>query len=97
MKKLILPLLFTFLSASAAEYKGEDIDGNTYDCVAYSYSTGNYYYTYVEFDGDVARLIFSNGGYIYLTMDDEVIEDADDIDCYDYNTGIYWELNVDLD
>lgn len=97
MKKLLIPFLFLFFSASAAEYKGQDIDGTNYNCTAYSYSTGNYYYVTVEFQGSDCYIYFSNGGYITVTLDEEVIEDPSSISAYCYNNGVYWVLDVDLD
>ena len=97
MKKLITFLL-TFLLAStiyAAEYQGRNIDGIEFDCTAYSYDTGKWYFVTVEFDGDEATITFSNGGHITITLDDEVIEDPSSIDAYDYDTGVFWELDVD--
>ncbi len=77
MKKIIaaiLTVLFVSFNIHSAEYKGQNIDGIEYDCTAYSYSTGKYYYVTVEFDGDEATITFSNGGYIILTLDDEEID-----------------------
>ena len=79
----------------AAEYRGEDVDGNTYDATAYSYSTGRYYNVTVEFSGDEATIHFQRGGHIALTMDDEEIEDPHDISCYDYEHSVFWDLDVD--
>ena len=79
----------------AAEYLGEDIDGVEYDCTAYSYSTGNYYYVTVVFDGDEVQINFSNGGYITVTLDNEVIDDPHSIGAFHYERGTYWELDVD--
>jgi hypothetical protein len=98
LKNKIVKLILSFLFLSntyAAEYKGKNIDGIEFDCSAYSYSTGNWYYVTVEFDGDEATITFSNGGYITLTLDDEVIEDPSAIDAYDYDKGVFWELEVD--
>ena len=67
----LLALLFVFSSNTyAAEYNGRNIDGIEFDCSAYSYDTGNWYYVTVEFSGDVATITFSHGGYITLTLDD---------------------------
>jgi hypothetical protein len=101
MKNLKLSLLILFLLTStyqdiySAEYLGENIDNTEYDCTAYSYSTGNYYYVTVEFSGDEATITFSNGGYITVTLDNEVIDDPSSISAYDYNKSVFWELNVD--
>lgn len=101
MKNLKLSMLIIFIIISSyqyiysAEYLGKNIDDIEYDCTAYSYSTGNYYYVTVEFSGDEATITFSNGGYITVTLDDEVIDDPSSISAYDYNKSVYWELEVD--
>jgi hypothetical protein len=98
MKMKIVTLLMALLLVSniySAEYKGQNIDGIEFDCSAYSYGTGNWYYVTLEFDGDEATITFSNGGYITLTLDDEVIDDPSAIDAFDYDKSVYWELEVD--
>jgi hypothetical protein len=94
---LIFITYFTLLSfkLSPAEYKGQNIDGIEFDCTAYSYSTGKYYYVTVEFDGDEATLTFANGNTVILTLDDEEIDDPSAISAYDYERGVYWDLDVD--
>ncbi len=95
MKIVILFLTILFVPVSyAADYKGSNIDGIEFECSAYSYDTGYWYYVTVEFDGDEATITFSNGGYITLTLDDEVIEDPSSIEAYDYNRGVFWEFEV---
>jgi hypothetical protein len=87
--------LFLFQDVFAAEYNGQNIDGIEYDCSAYSYSTGNYYYVTVVFDGDEAMITFSHGGYIILTLDDAEIGSPNSISAYDYKRGAFWELDVE--
>jgi hypothetical protein len=88
-------LVFASDRLHAAEYQGRDVDGETFSCTAFSYSTGRYYYGQVEFDGDEATFYFQNGGHISLTIDDEEIEEPDSISAFDYSNGVYWELDVD--
>jgi len=98
MKKVMMILLSGLLLpvfSYSAEYLGKNVDGIEYDCTAYSYDTGNYYYVTLEFDGDEAIITFDHGGYITVTLDDEEIDDPDAIDAYDYDKGVYWELEVD--
>jgi len=100
MKTKLTTFLLTLLLTStstiyAAEYNGKNIDGIEFDCSAYSYDTGNWYYVTVEFDGDEATITFSNGGYITLTLDNEVIDDPSAIEAFDYDKNVYWELEVD--
>jgi len=99
MKRVITIFLaeMLFLNFSySAEYLGKNIDRIEYDCTAYSYDTGNYYYVTVEFDGDEATIIFDHGGHVTVTLDDEEIADPDSIDAYDYDTSVFWELEVDI-
>ncbi|MFH1581966.1 MAG: hypothetical protein ABIC39_07895 [Pseudomonadota bacterium] len=101
MKKFLAILMIAgFIISSkamAAEYNGYDIDGESFSCTAYSYDTGNYYYVTVEFSGSDVTIYFDNGGYITVTIDDEVIDDPSSISAYDYDKGAYWDLDVDLD
>ena len=82
--------------AHAAEYLGNDVDGDAFDCVAFSYSTSNYYNLVCEFDGDDVILYFPNGGHIRVTMDSDEIDDPSSISAYDYDRGVYWDLDVDM-
>jgi len=79
----------------AADYNGSVIDGNTYDCTAFSYDTGNFYNVTVDFSGDEATIYFNNGGHITITLDSEEIEDPNSISAYDYSKGVFWDLDVD--
>ena len=91
-----LTVLSPLCNAHAAEYLGENIDGQAYDCTAYSYSTSNYYDVQCEFDGDEAVISFPNGGHITVTMDSEEIDNPSSISAYDYGRGVYWDLDVSL-
>ena len=94
-KFVVACLLVLTTVASAAEYNGRNIDGEEYDCTAFSYSTSKYYQVTVEFDGDEATVTFSNGGRLTLTLDDEEIDDPSSISAFDYKKGTYWDLEVD--
>jgi hypothetical protein len=97
VKKIFTTSVAILLSfgLQSAEYNGQNIDGIEYDCTAYSYGTGNYYYVTIEFDGDEATITFDNGGYITLTLDDDEIDDPHSISAFDYQRGVYWDLDVD--
>jgi hypothetical protein len=93
-------LCFAFFLSStslpfAAEYQGQNIDGQVYDATVFSYATGQYYNASGEFDGDEAIIFFANGGSIKVTLDDEEIDDPQSISAFDYNKGAYWDLDVD--
>ena len=92
---LLVPQASLAPSAVAATYNGQDVDGTSYDCTAYSYETGKYYNVQVEFSGDEATLYFSNGGRRTLTLDNEEIDDPHSISAYDYERGNYWDLDVE--
>jgi hypothetical protein len=99
MKHLVgLALLFGCCSSTcvAAEYQGSDVDGESYSCTAYSYSTSNYYNLTCEFSGDEVTLYFPNSGHINVSMDSDEIEDPSAISAYDYNKSAYWDLDVDM-
>lgn len=81
----------------AAEYLGEDVDGTSYNCTAFSYSTSRYYDLTCEFSGDEVILYFPKGGHISVSMDSEEIDDPNSISAFDYGKSTYWDLDVDLD
>jgi hypothetical protein len=83
-------------NSNAAEYLGNDVDGDTYSCTAFSYSTSSYYYLTCEFSGDDVTLNFDNGGHITVTMDSEEIDDPSSISAFDYDKSAYWDLDVDM-
>ena len=95
----LLQLLCVCLTLSAtpfaAEYHGQDIDGRSFDATAYSYDTSGYYNVTVEFEGDEAIVYMPKGGSIRLTLDDEEVDDPHDIQAYDYQNSVYWDLDVD--
>jgi hypothetical protein len=95
--KLFIIFVAVFLltcSSRSAEYEGKNIDGSDFDATAYSYNIGKYYNVTASFDGDEATIDFSNGHSKTLTLEDEEIDDPHSIDAYDYEKGVYWELNV---
>ncbi len=99
MKQLVATTLlacFGIATCNAAEYLGNDVDGDSYSCTVFSYSTSNYYYLTCEFFGDEVILYFPNGGHISVTMDSEEIDDPSSISAFDYKKGTYWDLDVDM-
>lgn len=100
MNKYAITLLVFLLALSCnsygAEYLGSDIDGETYDCTAFSYETGKYYYVTCEFSGDEVILYFPKGGHKEISMDSEEIDDPSSIDAFDYEKGTYWEIDVEI-
>lgn len=91
-----LTAMLFVLSSQAAEYLGDDIDGESFSCTAFSYSTSNYYYLTCEFSGSDVILHFPNGGHITVSMDSEEIDDPSSISAFDYDKSAYWDLDVDM-
>ena len=83
-------------TSNAAEYLGNDVDGESYSCTAFSYSTSSYYNLTCEFSGDEVILYFDNGGHINVTIDSEEIDDPSSISAFDYAKSAYWDLDVDM-
>ncbi len=81
--------------SNAAEYKGQDIDGISFDATVFCYETGHYYTVTVEFDNDEAKIFFPKGGYITVTLDDEDIDNAHNISAFDYRRATYWDLDIE--
>jgi len=88
-------LLVSTCAPFAAEYQGQDVDGQVYDATAYSYGTSKYYNVTVEFSGDEAIIYFQRGGHITLTLDDEEIDDPHNVSAFDYSRSVFWDLDVD--
>jgi hypothetical protein len=84
-------------TAIAADYQGSEVDGQQYNCTAFSYQTAKYYYLTCEFSGSEVILYFPKGGHISVSMDDEEIDDPSSISAFDYTKGTYWDLDVDID
>jgi len=78
----------------AAEYQGQDIDGQMFDASVYSYAAGNWYSLSVSFDGSTATVYFPRGGHLDLELDDETIEDPGSISAYDSERGNWWEIDL---
>lgn len=97
-KKLLSFIFIIFLAgtADAAEYQGNDLDGESFSCIVFSYDAGSYYYLTCEFSGNDVYLHFDNGGYIVVSMSDDEIDDPSSISAFDYNKGNYWDLDVDI-
>jgi len=64
----VLLLLGVGAAATAATYKGQNIDGNEYHARAYSYGTHSYYYVHVIFDGSQAKVYFEDGAHLSLAQ-----------------------------
>lgn len=92
---ILLSVLFYCMPVNAAEYLGEDIDGELYSATAFSYSTGKFYYVDVEFSGSDAYIYFPKGGYIIVSLDDEEIDDPNNISAFDYKRGNFWDISID--
>ena len=98
MKTLLLAFVFCTVCAGfsrAAEYQGQDIDGQMFDATAFSYSTGKYYSVQVDFEGDEVTIYFPRGGHRTLTLDDEVIDDPHSISAFDYGRSTHWDIDVE--
>ena len=100
MRKFSAIMLILFVSVifcDGAEYLGRDVDGESYSCTAFSYSTSHYYELTCDFSGDNVTLHFPNGGYIVVSMDSDEIADPSSISAFDYNKGNYWDLDVNIE
>lgn len=93
---IVLLLVYGIGSGNAAEYLGNDIDGESYPCTGFSHSTSDYYDLTCEFSEDKVTLYFSNGSHAEVTMDFEEIDDPSSVRTFDYSKGTYWNLSVDL-
>lgn len=94
MKKIITTLLIVLASfCYGAKYKGEDIDGSRYECVAYNSSTHKKYNAKVEFYDNEAIIIIGSE-YIVVTLTDSNIKNIKHIRAYDCKECINWRIKV---
>ncbi|PZD75424.1 hypothetical protein C1752_00402 [Acaryochloris thomasi RCC1774] len=64
----------------AAEYQGQNIDGETFEATAYSYETGGLFDIQVRFKKRRATMYFVNGGRQTIRLNQPVITNPDHID-----------------
>jgi hypothetical protein len=89
-------VLISSTYARAAEYAGEDIDGEAFHCNAFSYATSKVYSLICEFSGDEVILHFPKGGRVRASLDSEEIENPNKIEAFDHKRKKYWILDVDM-
>ncbi|MGF1601543.1 MAG: hypothetical protein ACFCU8_05880 [Thermosynechococcaceae cyanobacterium] len=86
MKPLGVALLITtaLLSSSggalAAEYQGQNIDGELFEATAYSYETGGLYDIQVRFNEGRATMVFAGGSEQTIRLNQPVITDLNSIE-----------------
>jgi len=95
MRFLFFVLCFVALTSSAAEFKGRNLDGESFSATAFSYDTGKFYTVDIEFDGTEAVLTFDNGNTLTLELNEEEIDDPSSVSAFDYDSANYWDLDVE--
>ncbi len=99
MSRALVPLvlaaaLLAAAPASAAEFRGRNIDRHTWHCTASTNDYGSFHDVEVRFDGERAYLTFDNGVRIVLVLDDERILDPHHVMADDHKRGVRWELDL---
>jgi hypothetical protein len=61
------------LGALAAEYQGQNIDGQTFEATAYSYETGGLFEIQVRFKKRRATMFFASGGRQTIRLNQPII------------------------
>ena len=82
------------LSASAAEYKGQRLDGRSFDAIALALDSDEAQTAKVTFSGYQALLHFQDGSYAIVDLEDAVIDDRDNITALDRRQNIQWKLDL---
>ena len=87
---------FFTLSAflSAAEYRGQNVDGTEYIGFARSLQTGKYYPAAVVFNQGRATVRLKSGQRLQLTLDEPQVDDPEEVIATD-PMGCVWALSID--
>ncbi len=81
-------------AASAAEYKGQRLDGLSFEAIASTSNSKESQTAKVTFSGYQALLHFEDGSYAIVDLDDAVIDDRDNITALDRRQNIQWKLDL---
>ncbi|MHB8483766.1 MAG: hypothetical protein ACYDBV_13720 [Nitrospiria bacterium] len=88
MLGICLVILFlTFQWAGAAEFNGEDIDGEVFSGKVFRSDTGRYYNVEIMFEKNEGIIQFDNGQWLIGSLDDEKIKDGTKFSVFDYYSG----------
>ena len=102
MKQVILGLLLSIAStalcpAIAAEYRGQNIDGQRFAATAYSHETGGTFAVEIEFKDRWATLYFVNGGERRIRLKQAEIQNLQQIDGWEaglFNVGGFLSFKI---
>jgi len=81
-------------AASAAEYRGQRLDGRSFEAIAFAVDSEQAKEAKVTFSGYQALLQFDDGSYAIVTLDSAVIRDRDNITALDPRQNVQWTLDL---
>lgn len=84
----------TAATASAAEYKGQRLDGLSFEAMALALDSEQAQPAKVTFSGYQALLHFDDGSYAIVDLENAVIEDRSNITALDRRQNIQWKLDL---
>ena len=87
--------MMTATAASAAEYKGQRLDGRSFEAIALASGSQQAQEAKVTFSGYQALLHFEDGSYAIVDLENAVISDRDNIIALDRRQNIQWKLDLE--
>ncbi len=86
--------ILTATAVSAAEYKGQRLDGRSFEAIAFALDSEESQTAKVTFSGYQALLHFEDGSYAIVDLENAVIDDRDNITALDRRQNIQWKLDL---
>ena len=81
--------------ASAAEYRGQRLDGLSFDAIALASDREQAQSAKVTFSGYQALLHFDDGSYAIVELEDVKISDRNNIKVLDRRQNVQWKLDLE--
>lgn len=81
-------------AANAAEYKGQRLDGRSFEAIALSLDSQQAKPAKVTFSGYQALLHFEDGSHAIVDLESTVIRDRNNIIALDRRQNIQWKLDL---
>lgn len=86
--------MMTATAASAAEYRGQRLDGRSFTAIALALDSKQVQEAQVTFSGYQALLHFKDGSYAIVDLEDPIIDDRNNIVALDRRHNIQWKLDL---
>lgn len=84
----------TLQPAAAAEYRGQRLEGRSFQAIALSNCSQGQQKAQVIFNGYQALIQFEAGGHVIVDLEDFVIQDRSSIKAVDRRQNIEWTISL---